>query len=459
LRSLLSGFRVTYQKHSPSNPSDPSTEEKWAPPWSAVVAWSSLLVAMCNGCGGPQKRCATDVDCGSNRICDAKTGACVLPAGMPDVIDAQARSPQRSTVVVKGSPPFAMFGGDATHSGRRAGPAPQKLPAEVWSVSVGGVVAGSPTVGPDGTIYVVSHDGALYAVTPEGKIRWRFAMGERSWSTPAVAADGTVYVGSDDDYVYAVDKSGKQKWKFRIGDCAVNGFGPESSRCDADGGPTIGPDGTIYIGGDGVHALWPDGTLRWKFATAEHVLSTPALGADGTVYVGCQDSAVYAIASDGTKRWDYRTGGDVDASPTIAPDGTIYAGSDDNALYALTSGGKMKWKTLTGDDIRGAAALGADGTIYVGSYDRSLYAIAPNGQVRWKLSAADKIHGAPAIATDGAILFGSQDTHLYAVDANGTLRWVWQAAQGAGDIDTTPAIGRDGTVYVAGDDQKLRALR
>src|SRR5258707_11022269 len=47
---------------------------------------------------------------------------------------------------------FAMFGGDARHTGRRGGPAPAKQPKELWKVAVGGVVAGSPTIGPDGTI-------------------------------------------------------------------------------------------------------------------------------------------------------------------------------------------------------------------------------------------------------------------------------------------------------------------
>jgi outer membrane protein assembly factor BamB len=47
--------------------------------------------------------------------------------------------------------------------------------------------------------------------------------------------------------------------------------------------------------------VWPDGTLRWKLATAEHVASTPALGADGTVYAGSQDDALYAVAPDGTR--------------------------------------------------------------------------------------------------------------------------------------------------------------
>ena len=82
---------------------------------------------------------------------------------------------------------------------------PRRRRSELWSVDVDGVVAGSPTIGPDGTIYVASHDGALYAIDADGTVKWTFTTGDRSWSTPAVAEDGTIYVGSDDDHLYAVD--------------------------------------------------------------------------------------------------------------------------------------------------------------------------------------------------------------------------------------------------------------
>ncbi|MFN2624301.1 MAG: PQQ-binding-like beta-propeller repeat protein, partial [Chthoniobacterales bacterium] len=64
---------------------------------------------------------------------------------------------------------------------------------------------------------------------------------------------------------------------------------------------TIGPDGTIYVGGDGIHAVWADGTLRWKLATPEHCAATPALGGDGTVYAVCEDDALYAVRPDGSE--------------------------------------------------------------------------------------------------------------------------------------------------------------
>ena len=54
----------------------------------------------------------------------------------------------------------------------------------------------------------------------------------------------------------------------------------------------------IYLGGDGVHAIRPDGVLRWKLASGEHVGTAPAVGADGTVYAAGQDDVLYAIRPD-----------------------------------------------------------------------------------------------------------------------------------------------------------------
>src|SRR5690349_2886248 len=132
--------------------------------------------------------CSKDTDCKDPRVCEK--GACVEPVARTVVADAAVAV--ATSAPVKGAPPFAMFGGDARHTGRRGGRAPVKAPAEVWSVDVHGVVAGSPTIGPDGTIYVASHDGGLYAIDRDGKVRWTFKTGDRSWSTPAVAEDGTV---------------------------------------------------------------------------------------------------------------------------------------------------------------------------------------------------------------------------------------------------------------------------
>lgn len=45
-----------------------------------------------------------------------------------------------------------------------------------WEFLTGGVVYSSPAIGTDGTIYVGSGDGKLYAINPDGTKKWEFAI-------------------------------------------------------------------------------------------------------------------------------------------------------------------------------------------------------------------------------------------------------------------------------------------
>ncbi len=424
----------------------------------AVVGW--LLAAAMVACPGKVAQrstlpgCGKDTDCHASRVCD--DGECRdrvagggASAGQGGAAPAEARP---------GAPPFAMYKGNAQHTGALAGRPPERAPRPLWQFKTGGPVTGSPTIGPDGTVYVGSHDGSLYAVSAEGALKWSFKTGDRIWSTPAVTQDGTVYTGSDDDHLYAVDTAtGRERWRFRVGDCkAPTGFGPEGTRCDADGGPTLGPDGTIYFGGDGVYAVWPDGSLRWKLATTEHVSAAPALAPDGTVYAACQDDVLYAIRPDGTRAWAVRTEQDLESAPAVGPDGAIYFGGDDGALHAVGPDGASRWKVLTGADVRSSPSISGDGTVYVGSHDKNLYAISSSGSVKWRFAAADKIHAAPAVARSGVVLIGSQDDNLYALSPAGVLLWYLELD---GDVDAAPSLSEGGVLYAAGDDGVLRAYK
>jgi outer membrane protein assembly factor BamB len=53
-------------------------------------------------------------------------------------------------------------------------------------------------------------------------------------------------------------------------------------------------------------------------------------------------------------------------------------------------------------------------------------------------------------------LFGSQDDRVYALEPDGKLRW---SVELGGDVDSSPILSPDGTIYVGSDDGKLYALR
>ena len=112
----------------------------------------AMMAVAATGCSGAQSRavgCSKDTDCKDPRICER--GVCVDPPPMPPRTAGRAAAAAAVDTAAegspaRGSPPFAMFGGDARHTGRRGGPAPRTQPAQVWSAAVGGVVAGSPTI-------------------------------------------------------------------------------------------------------------------------------------------------------------------------------------------------------------------------------------------------------------------------------------------------------------------------
>jgi len=425
---------------------------------AALVVALALAGVTLSGCAHLGGSCGTDRDCKLDRVCEA--GSCVWPQGARSAAAAAAggaNAPGTPLPQYALEPAQAMFRLGAAHRGRSPFNLPAGKPEVVWTVATGGPVVSSPAVAADGTVLFGSHDGRLYAVGRDGAMKWSYATGDIVFGSPAVAHDGTIYIGSDDDHLYAVTaSSAKPRWIFQIGACPQRiGIGPEASRCDVDAGPTVGPDGVVYTGGDGIYAINPDGTLRWRFATGGHVASAPAVLSDGTVVAGSQDDLVYGIGPDGAKRWDFRTGGDVDAAPAVGDDGTIYVGSDDRKLYALGADGSLRWAFTTGGDVRASVAIG-NGMVYVGSFDAQLYAVRLDGTLAWTFRSGDRIISSALVDAKGAILFGSQDDRVYALEPEGRLRW---SVELGGDVDSSPILAADGTIFVGSDDRKLYALR
>jgi len=310
-----------------------------------------------------------------------------------------------------------------------------------WSYKTGNDIFGSSAaVGADGTIYVGSNDGYLYAFTPTGDVKWQYEVDTPT--APIVGTDGTVYVNSYDGYVRALSSSGSLLWRSFAGG-TPNGWLPS---------PAIGQDGTIYVGSqaDGnVYAFTPSGDTKWKCATGGQIESSPAVGPDGTVYVGSNDQNVYAISEAGKVLWTYPTGGIVLSSPAIGADGSIYFGSFDGYLYALDHSGGYKWTYRTGGSIYSSPSVGTDGTVYVGSVDQYLYALNSSGAPIWKYFAGGPIHSSPSIGADGTIYVGSDDSGLHAVSPLGSPLWTYPTS---GPIIASAAIGRDGVVYVGSED-------
>jgi len=286
-----------------------------------------------------------------------------------------------------------MFRGGPSHLGVYDAQAPKQLSLK-WSFSTNGAIVSSPTVA-DGSVYVGSADGNLYAVeAATGKLRWKFDAHGDVNSSPAVA-DGIVYVVSLDGNLYAVDTAtGKQRWSFA----------------------TQGEHRFTTAGILGAHPsteIMPD---PWDF-----FLSSPTV-ADGAVYFGSGDGNLYAVdAKTGLLRWSYKTGDVIHSSPAVSA-GIVYVGSWDTYFYALNAAtGTLEWKFKTGEDpkthlmtgIPGSAAV-ANGTVFFGCRDANFYALdARSGALKWKVANDGSwVIASPAVA-DGVVYYTTSDSHRF----------------------------------------------
>jgi outer membrane protein assembly factor BamB len=324
-----------------------------------------------------------------------------------------------------------------------------KIGTPIWEFKTGAaIVFSSPAIGSDGTVYVGSQDGKLYAINGKSGVKlWEFKTTHVVDSSPAIGSDGTVYVGAG--VLYAINgKSGVKLWEF------VTGSAVSSS-------PAIGSDGTVYVGSydNKLYAInGKSGVKLWEYVTRGTVESSPAIGSDGTVYVGSDDKKLYAInGKSGIKLWEFETGGKVVSSPAIGSDGTVYVGSNDNKLYAINGKSGVKlWEFRTGGAVKSSPAIGPDGTVYVGSFDKKLYAINGKSGVKlWEFVTGRYVFSSPAIGSDGTVYVGSDV--LYAINGkSGVKLWEFETWRG---VNSSPAIGSDGTVYVGAEDWKLYAIK
>ncbi|MDQ2697044.1 MAG: PQQ-binding-like beta-propeller repeat protein, partial [Pseudomonadota bacterium] len=237
-----------------------------------------------------------------------------------------------------------------------------------------------PAVGPDGTVYSVDVNGRLYALSPDGGLKW--IVRGAGYKGLTVGADGTVYTGSE-SAIKAFNPNGTLKWTFLQNPLAFILLGPN-----------VGPDGNIYAvatEGIGIFSLTPAGALRWaqpeaydrRIVDYQEVVFGPN-GANQQMYF-LANNHLKALRLDGTPVFTNTSTGN---QPATGPDGTVY--STYTALGAYTPAGSVKW-SFTGAVNNAATApdVGPDGVVYFVHNLSTLYAVNPDGSRRWGIVTSE----------------------------------------------------------------------
>lgn len=318
---------------------------------------------------------------------------------------------------------------------------------QAWSLATDGFVD-SPALVSGGTLFVAGWDGALRAVTPDGRRRWQAPLGDvtdaalatdgkhlfvQSWNRRVQArscADGAPIwqfdypASGDDDHrqgglvlaagrllvpawngtLYALDPaSGRPLWQV---DCGQ----------PLRAAPAV-VDGRIYqVSGSGrISALTPEGGMRWQRDLRVPLLSTPAASGD-RLFVLAKDGELIALAqADGRELWRTPlTGPAFYAAPVIGP-GALFAATAGGFLYRLDpETGAIVWRQATPGPVYATPALYRR-RLLIGDNSGQLTVFgSESGSFLASLDVGGPIQATP-VGYAGFMVFGARDQALHAV--------------------------------------------
>jgi hypothetical protein len=388
---------------------------------------------------------------------------------------------ERSSVGKRGWP---MRGQDAANTGHTAASGPVVQTEVRWTFRPDArTLVWRPAVAEDGTIYVTTAlfvgdgvDGRLYALWPDGSVKWQVPLTNSSglgvWTsaTPVVDRDGNVYVAWAHDVGFggltaiSFTSSGSVRWRFEPN------IELETASHQQ---PALGR-GVLYAAADtsfffddpthraSIFALdLTTGTPLWQWTSPnlDTFFDGPVVGHDGYLYHASASNPVrgasghlYRIRASGELDWSVDVGAGASQAPPIDARNNIYLGDRAGVVSKYNSAGDLLWTydTLSGQ-ISGSPVL-ADTRVTVG---------APGG-----LHVLDAATGARrSLLAPGEYPFGQAsdragNAFVYSFNASGTVfgfgrggRQWWRFETGLGSTVNAVAIAGDGSLLVSnGDD-------
>ncbi len=316
-----------------------------------------------------------------------------------------------------------------------------------WKYKINGSIEYTPALGKDGTIYVGSKKGYLYAIDSDGKLKWKSKISGSIDSNLVIDSEGTIYLTSSKHYLYAINSDGSLKWGGEIKEEIISE-------------PSIGKFKTAYLTTkEGyLYAINPDGDVNWKYKVSEKIVTGPVIDSKEVIYVGSERDYLYAINGLGEMLWKSKIEYGILSKLVVGKDGNIYVKSKNAGYSVIDTEGNFLWSGTIDEKGLYDFIIDFDGSIYIRSDKRMLYAINPDRSLKWTYKDKNIIASDLAISSDKTIYMGTDDGSLHAINVGGVLRWEYK-----GNIQfsskASPVIDSKGVVYVGSKDGYIHAIQ
>ena len=283
---------------------------------------------------------------------------------------------------------------------------------------------GEATYFDDGVVFVGGKDGFLHAINPLfGFAIWKTDVGlDISKASPTIGDDGTIYVVEDAavDRLIAVAHTGAVRWSAPIGAALGTSAPAYDSASDC-----------VFVGGKNLYGFDSSGAVcpGWTAGGVQLGGATTTVPAAPLI----AGSNVYALNSLGDLYSVPLAGGaaslvyDAPAATGLGSPAFDVGGGAGGYLY-WTLGGKLyRWDiagasaaaiTLSGTTANSTPAIDASGAVFVGTSDNKLWRLARGSTTPSVIHvAAGSLSSAGAITHNpqgGVLLWPSADDNLYA---------------------------------------------
>lgn len=184
---------------------------------------------------------------------------------------------------------------------------------------------GAPaSLGPRNVVAIPSGE-ALALLDASGRIQHQVGLGARATSSAAVADDGTMWVPTRAGMLFAIDPSGRVRSRTELGSRHYDGASP-----------ALGHDGAVRVPtlSEGLVCIGPGGTERWRLTNGAGYNAPATIDEEDTTLVLDRGGRLLAVDANGALRWQVAIGTFSFQPPVLAADGTIYVTTERGAIQA-----------------------------------------------------------------------------------------------------------------------------